>query len=177
MEIAERLFDNVLVLKSSKIYSSRGEMTVIFSGRDMEGIVDGFKMKEQRVYSIPKKGTFFGIHYQDISHPQAKMVSVVKGKGLDYVIDLREDSETYLQWAEISLNADDTRIIYIPAGYGHAFLSMEDNTIQLFAVDEYFMDGYAKQINYKEPKIGLKLPIEVSTIADYDRNAPFLGER
>mgnify|MGYP003296474320 CR=1 FL=1 len=75
----------------------------------------------------------------------------------------------------VELSEEELKVIYIPAGYGHAFLSMEDNTIQMFAVNEYFMDGSTKQINYRDPEIGLELPINDVIVSYYDKNAPFLS--
>ena len=103
-----------------------------------------------------------------------KFVSVVKGRGLDYVIDLRKNSATYLKWEEIELSEENALAVLVPAGIGHGFLAMEDNTMQFFAIDNSGKNGHSKQLNYTEKKIGLKLPIPVSDISDYDLNAPFL---
>ena len=99
---------------------------------------------------------------------------MVKGRGLDYVIDLRKDSATYLKWEEIELSEENALAVLVPAGIGHGFLTMEDNTMQFFAIDKTSKDGHSKQLNYAEKKISLKLPIPVSDISDYDLNAPFL---
>ena len=60
--------------------------------------------------------------------------------------------------------------------FGHAFISLQDDTIQFFSLDRSGNDARSKQINYKDPKIGLKLPVPISEIADYDLNAPFVSE-
>ena len=176
MRILESIFDNVLVLEPSEKIDNRGTMIVSFNMEEIRKLNIDFKIKEQRIYKMPKAGTFFGIHYQEMTHPQAKLVSIFQGKGLDYIVDLRKDSLTYKEWKMIELNEDEPKVIYIPAGYGHAFLSMKDNTVQMFAVNEYFIDGYAKQINYTDSEIGLKLPINKVILSDYDKNAPFLSE-
>lgn len=177
MRILESFFDNVLVLESSEKVDNRGTVSVKFNEDEIRKLNIDFVIKEQRIYKMPKVGTFFGIHYQEMPHPQAKLVSVIQGRGLDYVVDLRKDSVTYKEWKMIELNENDSKIIYIPAGYGHAFLSMKDNTIQMFAVDEYFIDGCARQINYSDLEIGLKLPVNNVILSDYDKNAPFLSEK
>ena len=64
----------------------------------------------------------------------------------------------------------------IPAGFGHAFISLQNDTIQLYSVDRSGNDAHSKQINYKDSKIGLKLPIPISEISDYDLSAPFVSE-
>ena len=99
---------------------------------------------------------------------------MIQGRGMDYLIDLREDSPTYLQWEQFELTAENALAVYVPAGIGHAFISMEENTIQLFTIDKCGKEGLSKQLNYKEPRIGLKLPIEVTEISTYDAGAAFL---
>ena len=105
-----------------------------------------------------------------------KFVTVIKGRGLDYVIDLRKDSSTYLQWESFELSEENALAVLIPAGFGHAFISLKNDRIQLYAVDRSGNDDYSKQINYKDSKIGLKLPVPISEISDYDLSAPFVSE-
>lgn len=176
MRIIERLFDNVLVLETSEKVDNRGTRIVGFDKDEIRKLNIHFEIKEQRIYKMPKAGTFFGIHYQEMTYPQAKLVSVIQGIGHDYIVDLRKDSLTYKEWKMVELSEEEPKVIYIPAGYGHAFLSMKDNTIQMFAVNEYFVEGYAKQIHYSDPEIGLKLPFNDIIISEHDKTAPFLKE-
>lgn len=176
MRILENFFDNVLVLEPSEKVDNRGTRIVGFNKDELRKLNIKFEIKEQRIYKMPKAGTFFGIHYQEMTYPQAKLVSVIQGKGLDYIVDLRKDSLTYKEWKMVELSEEESKVIYIPAGYGHAFLSMEDNTIQMFAVNEYFVDECVKQINYNDPEIGLVLPFKDIVISEHDKNAPFLKE-
>ena len=100
----------------------------------------------------------------------------IKGRGMDYVIDLRKDSSTYLQWESFELSEENAIAVLIPAGFGHAFISLQNNTIQLYSVDRSGDGAHSKQINYKDSKIGLKLPVPISEISDYDLSAPFVSE-
>ena len=165
------------IFRKAKIYrlhtrvDNRGSLEYVFD----ENTVD-FKALETRIYSMPKEGTFFGIHYREESSPMTKFVTVIKGRGLDYVIDLRKESSTYLQWESIELSEENGYAVLIPAGFGHAFISLQNDTMQLYSVDRSGNDAHSKQINYKDSKIGLKLPIPVSEISDYDLSAPFVSE-
>lgn len=169
MRIIETIFDNCYVLEPSIREDCRGVMEVLFQKKDSEEILPGFEIVEQRIYKLPKKHTFFGIHYQKNDKPQGKLISVIQGRGVDYIVDLRPDSVSYKQYKSIELNSDMPRIMYIAPGFGHGFLSMEDNTIQVFAIDSYFENESAGVINYKDPQINLKLPVEDIIISDYDR--------
>ena len=169
VELVKTIFDCVRVYRLKSRIDNRGPMTYVY-----EDCIDGFEVKETRVYTMPQKGTFFGIHYTDEKGQMSKLVSVVQGRGMDYVVDLRETSSTYLKWESIELGEDNSLAVLIPAGIGHAFISLEDNTIQIFSINKSGKDGYSKQLNYAEKKIGLKLPVPVTQISDYDFNAPFL---
>ena len=170
MELVKELFaGGACVYKQKFRTDNRGPMTYIF-----DDCIEGFDIKETRIYTMPKKGTFFGIHYREKEANLSKLVSVIRGRGLDYVIDLREDSETYLKWEAVEISGDNSLAVYIPAGFGHAFISLEDDTMQVFVTDKTGKEGYSKYLNYADEKIGLKLPIPISEISDYDTESPFL---
>lgn len=101
MGIIKEIFGKVRIYQLHSRVDSRGLMSYVFD----ENIYD-FSIKEARIYSMPKEGTFFGIHYKEESSPMTKLVTVIKGKRMDYVIDLRKGSPTYLQWESIELSEE-----------------------------------------------------------------------
>lgn len=175
MKTRQCLFDEVLVLEPAVRTDVCGTMADL-SPDQLRETVPQADWKVQRIYTMPVRHTFFGIHYQEEPYPQAKLISVLQGKGLDYVVDLRKDSATYTQWQVLELDAANPAFVYIPSGFGHAFLSLEENTVQYFAADRIFIHGYAAAINYRDPVIGLELPCEDPVLSDKDRNAPFLSQ-
>lgn len=166
----KEIFGKARIYKLHSRVDNRGALEYVFD----ENTVD-FKARETRIYSMPKEGIFFGIHYREENDPMTKFVTVIKGRGLDYVIDLRKESPTYLQWESFELSEENALAALIPAGFGHAFISLQNDTMQLYSVDRSGDDAHSKQINYKDPKIGLKLPVPISEISDYDLSAPFVS--
>ncbi|MBQ5316254.1 MAG: dTDP-4-dehydrorhamnose 3,5-epimerase family protein [Oscillospiraceae bacterium] len=154
------------VLFDSRRTDERASVDRVFSKSIFDEMGISFDMKTLRTYDMPKAGTFFGIHYHKA--PAAKLVSVIRGKGADYTVDLRPDSPTYLRW-KMNILSQGT-VIYIPNGFGHAFLSLEDNTVQLFACET---ESPSDIINYRDERIGLNLPMPVTVISPSDRDAPF----
>lgn len=169
MELIREVFDCALVFKRRSRIDDRGVMTVV-----NDESIDGFRAKETRIYSMNVKGTFFGIHYRDEEDPMNRVVSVIKGRGMDYLIDLRKNSPTYLKWEKLELSEKNALTVLIPSGIGHAFLSLEENTIQCYSTEKSGKDSYVKSLNYLEEKIGLQLEIPIAAIADYDVNAPYI---
>ena len=176
MQILDTEFPDVKILCHDGRTDSRGvvDITIDSGGLSEHGIA--FLCAEQRIYHIPRKGTFFGIHFQTGKHPQDKLIQLLSGRGLDYVIDLRKHSATYRNYIIIELNGGDKKSVYIPRGYGHAFLSLEDNTTQLFSVSEKSFSGESRTIRYDDPQIELPIPITISAISDQDKCAPLLSE-
>ena len=174
MQVIDTKFDDVKIVISDKREDIRGTMEVSLDGSKMADMGMGFQCKEQRIYCAEKKGTFYGIHFQTGAHPQKKIIHLLSGRGMDYIVDLKKDSPTYKKWIAVELVGGDNQYVYIPQGYGHAFLSLEDNTTQLFTTDEHFYNGEARAIRYDDSQIGLEFPIEIAVMSDKDRNAPFL---
>ena len=170
MELIREIFGCVKIFKLKSRYDNRGSLTYLYDG------IEGFEIKENRIYDMPSEGTFFGIHYREENEPMSKLITVIRGRGMDYVVDLRKGSETYLSSEAFELSKENGLAVFIPAGIGHAFLSLEDDTVQLFAIDRSADAGYSKRINYADEKIGLELPIPISRISDYDTSAKFLSE-
>lgn len=176
MQILNTIFTDVKLVCFRKRADSRGSMEITLDTDGMSALGIDFRCAEQRIYHIPDKGTFFGIHFQTGSHPQAKLIRLLSGRGMDYVIDLRKNSATYRKWIAIELSCTDNRGVYIPSGYGHAFLSLEDNTTQLFSASEHFFSGESRAIRFDDPQIGLMLPVEITAISPQDTIAPYLHE-
>lgn len=173
MRVVEDVFEKCYIIEPDGRTDSRGVMQVFYSERAMNELLEGFTINEQRIYKMPKKHTFYGIHYQNLSNAQGKLISVIQGSALDYIVDLRKDSPTYRQYKVFELSENTPRLIYIAPGFGHGFLTLEDNTMQSFAIDVDFNSEHSGTINYRDPAIGLKLPVEDVVISDYDRDAPF----
>lgn len=105
-----------------------------------------------------KKYTFRGIHFQNNPASQAKIVRCINGEIMDFVVDLRKSSPTYLSHKSIILSKDNRKCIFIPSGFGHAYLTLCDNCEILYKMDKFYDKNLSRTINFKDPKINLVLP-------------------
>lgn len=169
MKIIEAIFDKCFVIEPDVREDSRGKMELFYDNRELKDLLGGFEIAEQRIYTMPSKHTFFGIHYQ--KNGRGKLIGVVQGKALDFFVDLRSDSGTYREYKTIELDSDTPRLVFIAPGFGHGFLSLTDNTIQAFAIDGSSSKADSGIISYQDPSINLQLPYDDIIISDYDRNA------
>lgn len=107
-------------------------------------------------HSISKKNVFRGIHLQSGAAEQGKLVRVVSGKAMDYVVDLRPKSPTYKEYISVLLEPNFNQL-WIPRGFGHAFLSLEDNTNFLYKTDNFYNKNSEVTLKWNDPIIGIDL--------------------
>lgn len=129
-------------------------------------------VQQNCAFSI-KKGTIRGLHFQNNPMAQAKLVRCTVGRVMDYAVDLRKDSPTYLKHVKVELSAENKRQLYIPRGFAHGVISLEDNsTIEYFADNPYSPEN-DRSIRYDDPSINIKWEIEELILSEKDKNAPF----
>ena len=105
------------------------------------------------------KGTLRGMHYQASPHGEAKLVRCTMGSIYDVIIDIRNDSATYLQWFACELTAENRRMLYVPVGFAHGFQTLEDNTEVFYQMSEYYYPEYARGISWDDSVLGIDWPI------------------
>ena len=117
------------------------------------------------------KGTLRGMHYQ---HPdwEAKLVRVTRGSILDVIVDVRPDSATHRQHYAVELNAEQRNMLYIPEGFAHGFLSLEDDTEIFYQMSQYYAPGQDRGFRFDDPGIGIAWPEGEKIISDRDRALP-----
>jgi dTDP-4-dehydrorhamnose 3,5-epimerase len=115
------------------------------------------------------KGTLRGIHYQLAPKAETKIVRCIRGSLFDVIVDLRPDSPTFLKWFGATLSAENRTMMFVPKGFGHAFLTLEDNTEALYLVTEFYSPENERGLRWNDPKIGIKWPIEPMIISEKDQ--------
>ena len=131
---------------------------------------------EEISYHPMKKDTLYGIHFQNHPKPQAKLIYCAKGRILDFAIDLRSNSETYKKWVCVELNEDNKRQLYIPHGFGHAALTIADNSNIVMRIDNTFDPSLSKAIRFDDKDIALNIPASGIILSAQDSIAPFLAD-
>lgn len=128
MEVNNFRIEGLLELKPRIFKDDRGQFIETYNQETLEAL--GFTHKfVQDNQSISQKGVFRGIHLQREPHAQGKLVRVVKGSVVDYAVDLRPNSPTFGHWTSILLKGEWGNQFYVPAGFGHAFVALEEDTI------------------------------------------------
>lgn len=114
------------------------------------------------------RGTLRGIHFQRDPHPEAKLVRCTRGAAFDIVVDLRRDSPSWRRWAPVELTADGRNAVYIPAGCGHGFQTLADDTELFYQMSESYYPELAGGIHWNDPAIGIAWPIVPPIVSERD---------
>jgi len=114
------------------------------------------------------KGTIRGMHFQIPPHEEAKVVSCIKGKIFDVIIDLRSSSETYKNWFSVELNDQNKKMLYIPEGFAHGFQTLEDNTLVNYQMSEFYSPEHARGVRWNDKSFHIDWPLKKTIISKKD---------
>ncbi len=176
LKITELELPGVKIIEPVVFIDNRGHSGEMYSARDYKniGIPYDFVLDYQ-AYNA-KKGTLRGIHFQNNPHPQTKLVRVLHGSILDFVVDLRKNSPTYKQWLSHELSAENNKQILIPNGFGHAFITLENDTSVLYKFDDYYDGGLVRTIRWDDPEIAIDWGEKDFIMSEGDRKAVCLND-
>ena len=165
-----------LVLIEQKTFDdSRGFFKEVYKQEAFaeNGITDTFV---QDNLSVSARDVLRGLHFQIPPKAQAKLVNVISGTILDVVVDLRRDSTTYREWAAIELSAEKHQALYVPAGFAHGFLALENDSCVLYKTSAEYSPEHEGGIRWNDPGIGIVWPIASPEVSEKDAALPFIDE-
>jgi dTDP-4-dehydrorhamnose 3,5-epimerase len=119
-----------------------------------------------------KKGTLRGMHYQLQPSAEVKVVRCIKGSLYDVILDLRPDSPTFGQWFGAELSAENRVMMYVPQGFAHGFVTLENDTEALYLVSALYAPTLERGVRYNDPKFNIQWPVEPVEISDKDKAWP-----
>ncbi len=119
-----------------------------------------------------RKGTLRGMHYQGRPFEEAKLVRCTMGSLCDVIVDLRPDSPTFKNHLSVALTAENRTMLYVPEGFAHGFLTLEDDTEAHYQISEFHAPDHARGFRWNDPAFGIAWPADVKIISERDRNYP-----
>jgi dTDP-4-dehydrorhamnose 3,5-epimerase len=124
-----------------------------------------------------RKGTLRGMHWQAPPSAEAKLVRVVRGAICDVIVDLRQESTTYLQHIAVDLTAENGLALFIPEGFAHGFQTLADDTEVFYQMSEFFAPEHARGARWDDPAFGLRWPLPISIMNERDQSWPVFAAR
>lgn len=138
-----------------------------FTKRGLEGKILQINNSRSRY-----ENTLRGLHYQLPPFEETKLVRCIEGAIFDVVLDLRKDSETYRQWFGDVLSSENRKMLYVPRGCAHGFITLTPDSEIIYFVSENYSKEHERGIRYNDPAFNIKWPRGPEVISDKDRDYP-----
>ena len=167
--------EGVVLVKPIVFSDDRGFFMETYKYSDFakNGIKENFV---QDNHSKSVKNVLRGIHFQLNPKAQGKLVRCTKGKIFDVAVDLRKNSPTFKKWVGVELSEENKYMLYIPAGFGHAFLTLSDEAEVLYKATEEYSKEHDSGIRWNDPEINITWGIKSPILSEKDANLPFLND-
>jgi dTDP-4-dehydrorhamnose 3,5-epimerase len=148
----------------------RGFFARVFDAEEfaVQGLVTRFA--QINTSCSAKAGTTRGLHFQVAPHGEAKLVKCLRGAIFDVIVDLRRSSDTYGHWFGTELNDQNRRMLYVPVGFAHGFMTLQDNTEIMYPSSSPYAPDAERILAWDDVNVGIKWPLEPTVLSEKDKN-------
>lgn len=160
MHVIQTSIPDVLILEPAVHHNARGFAFESFNAqafRESTGVSLPFV---QDNHSKSFKGVLRGLHYQ-LQQSQGKLVRVIAGAGFDVAVDIRRSSPTFGRWTGVELSAGNKRMVWIPPGFAHGFVTTSESAEFLYKTTDYWAPDFERSILWNDPAIGIEWPLDI----------------
>lgn len=172
MKVTETELLGVKLIEPDVFGDERGYFLESYSKRRYaEFGIDCEFVQDNRSFSA-LANTIRGIHFQRAPYAQAKLITCTMGKIMDVAVDLRHESPTYLKWQSFILSAENKHQLFIPKGFGHAFITLCDNCMIEYKADEYYNPQSEAGIIWNDPALNIAWGTDSPILSAKDKIAP-----
>ena len=178
MNVTPTALPGVLLLEPKLFTDERGYFLESFNQRAFDAAVGEPVAFVQDNHSQSDRGVLRGLHYQLAPHAQGKLVRVVRGSAFDVAVDLRRASPTFGQWVGVTLNAVTHQQLWIPPGFAHGFLALEDDTHFLYKTTDFYARDCERAIVWNDATLSIAWPDAGSAprLTEKDAAAPSFAQ-
>ena len=170
MNIIKTPIENLLVLEPKVFEDERGYFFESFNKKKLEdiGIKESFVQDNQ---SLSNKNVLRGLHFQAPPFAQGKLVRVIKGSVLDIAVDIRKESATYGKYFSVILSEQNKKMFWIPPGFAHGFLTLEDQTIFSYKCSGDYNPSSEGSLLWNDPQLNIEWNIDEPIVSAKDQEA------
>ncbi len=176
MRKLETAHPEVFIIEPQVFGDDRGWFMETYSSRAMERLGLPACFVQDNHSFTAKRGTLRGLHYQENPMAQAKLVRATRGAVMDVVVDLRRGSPHYLKWVSAELSAENKRMLFVPRGFAHGFLTLTEDVEFVYKVDNLYSPEHDRSIRYDDPDIRVDWGIVSPELSPKDGSAPLLRD-
>ena len=176
MKVVDTALPEVKLIEPKLFGDDRGFFLESWNARTFaEAGIDAAFVQDN--HSRSARGVLRGLHYQMV-RPQGKLVRVAAGRAFDVAVDIRRSSPNFGHWVGYELSAENKRMLWVPGGFAHGFLALEDGTDFLYKCTEYYAPEHDRSMRWDDPAIGIEWPLDgiEPILSAKDEAAPPLAE-
>ena len=163
MKIEQTKIEGLLIIHPQVFGDDRGWFMESFNHQRFAQALEELNLPVptfvQDNHSLSQKGVLRGLHFQKTPYAQGKLVRVVQGRVWDVAVDIRPESKTYGEWVGVELSAENKTMFWIPEGFAHGFIALEDNTQFLYKTTNYYNKESEDAIIWNDPTLVIDWPL------------------
>ena len=175
LNISSTPFKDLYTINPNKFEDERGSFSRVYCEDELKDIF-GASIKQVNHSITIEKATVRGLHFQYEPNSEVKMVKCIKGSIFDVVVDIRKDSDTFLQVFTVKLTSVNQKMIYIPKGFAHGFQTLEDDTELLYFHSSVYKPSLEGTLNINDPKLDIKWPLRIINLSKRDSAHQYLND-
>ncbi len=170
MKLGNTKFDDAFILEPNIHNDSRGYFYESYNHEIFSDKVKRSINFVQDNHSLSNKNVLRGLHYQKPPFEQAKLVRVISGAIYDVIVDIRRDSHNFGDWQSFILSSENNLQLWIPRGFAHGFLSLEENTQVIYKTDNYYNKEASISIMHNDIDLQIEWPVNNPILSPNDKN-------
>lgn len=175
MNIIQTTLSGLLLIEPKVFGDDRGYFFESYNSRVFDEVLPGISFLQDNE-SCSAKGVLRGLHFQEPPFEQGKLVRVARGSVLDVSVDIRKGSPTYGKHAAFRLTGGNKHMLWMPPGFAHGFLTLEDDTIFLYKCTNVYNRESENAIRWNDPALGIQWGTEDPVVSEKDRLAPLFDQ-
>jgi dTDP-4-dehydrorhamnose 3,5-epimerase len=164
--------NDVFLIELDRKVDDRGWFSRVYCEKEQAENIFPESIKQINSSFSKDKGTLRGLHFQNKPFEESKIIKVLSGCVYDLILDLRKESSTYLQWEAFELNSKSKEMLYVPKGFAHSILTLENDTEILYFVSEFYQQNSESGIRWDDPYFKFSWPITPKVISSKDQSWP-----
>ena len=173
MNIEKTNIEGAYIIQNNYIEDERGYFLRLFCNDELKKAGIDFEVKQSNMSYSAKKGTLRGMHYQMPPYAEIKVFRCIRGRVFDAIADIRKDSPTYGKHFTVELSEENGKMIYIPPYVAHGIQTLEDDSMVVYFVSEYYISNYCAYLRWDDPFFNIKWPkCENRIMSEKDKNIP-----
>jgi dTDP-4-dehydrorhamnose 3,5-epimerase len=174
MEIVDTIFEGLKIIKPPIFKDDRGYFLETYQQGKFKAAIPSIFVQDN--LSSSNKNVLRGLHFQKPPFAQGKLIQVLRGKCFDIALDIRKDSPTFGRYFSYTLDAINHHMIFIPEGFAHGFLSLEDDTIFSYKCTQFYSKTNEECILWNDPALSIQWGIDDPIVSEKDQQGKLLKD-